>query len=83
MEISMEEPIRMLSLVRIESQREGQVIVHFKLKSLIGDDVLLKVSVFVDGLAGVDEILANAFQKLRKYFMAIFEESRRNPLTFD
>ena len=79
----MDQPIRMLRLVRIESQREGQVIVHFKLKSLIGDDLLLKFPVFVDGLAGLDEILANAIQELRKYLMAVFEESRRNPLTFE
>jgi len=79
----MDQPIRMLRLVRIESQREGQVIVHFKLKSLIGDDLLLKFPVFVDGLAGLDEILAKGSQELRKYLMAICEEFRRNPLTFD
>jgi len=79
----MKQPKRMLRLVRIESQRERQVIVHFELKSPTGDDVLLKSPVSVDGLAGLDEILANAIQELRKYLMAIFEESRRNPLTFE
>jgi len=79
----MKQPKRMLRRVRIESQRERQVIVHFELKSPTGDYVLLKSPVLVDGLAGLDEILANATQELRKHFMAIFEESRRNPLTFD
>ena len=83
MEISMEQPKRMLKLVRIESLRKGQATVHFELKSPTGDYVLLKSPVLVDGLAGLDEILANATQELRKHFMAIFEESRRNPLTFD
>ena len=82
MEAAMDQPIRMLSLVRMESQREGQVTVHFKLKSLIGDDLLLKIQVFVDGLAGPDEILAKASQQLTGYLMALSEELRRNSLTF-
>jgi hypothetical protein len=82
MEIAMEQRIRMLSLVRIESQREGNVIVHVQLKSMIGDNLLLKVPVFVLGLAGPDEILAKASQQLTEYLMALSEELRTNSLTF-